>query len=108
MTLYLQSALFDRDPGSLRHPADCPVNGACATCGATPPDGFAGGLWLEPVSDQCHDCNHKTLDQMMDTLLRGDRPAFEEAYARHDPGSVERAKAKALRSRKRHKERAEA
>lgn len=80
-----QPTLFDL-PAPKRH--DCVTDGPCQTCGATRPDDFARHMFLEPVSMECHECNGKTLHEM---LFGPDR---EAALARHHRGVTRREKAK--------------
>lgn len=86
----IQDALFEL-PGKPEHA--CWRDGPCRTCGATRPDGYPRAMFLEPVSGECHECNHATLDEIMRAVRAGDRAAYDEAWARHYPGRRPRARA---------------
>lgn len=73
----MQLALFDSDLNRPYRGGD-----TCGTCGTKRPDDFAGALWLEPVSGECFECNHKTLAEM----FHGDPQARTAAWARHHRG----------------------
>lgn len=67
---------------------DCVRNGPCRTCGATRPDGYPRALFLEPVSFECHECNHATVAEILRAGQAGDRAAFDVAWSRHQAGKV--------------------
>ena len=54
--------------------------GPCSTCGATRPDDYDRHLFLEPVSGECHECNGRTLVEMMRPVSPEQRA---EAIQRH-------------------------
>ena len=54
--------------------------------GATRPDDYPHAIFLEPVSQECLDCNHATLAEIIGAGLAGDLAAYEAAWARHYPG----------------------
>lgn len=65
-----QPSLLDMLPGGA---------GGCATCGAPRPENFDRALWLEPVSGECFECNHRTVRD----LLYGTAEEREAALVRH-------------------------
>lgn len=73
-----QPALFDLSPR-------CTCSETCKTCGAQRPDDFTRYLFLEPVSGECPDCNHKTVMGILDAHRRRDKAALSELWLRHYP-----------------------
>ena len=56
----------------------------CRTCGATcPADHPKPAAWLEPVSRECLDCNHRTVAEVLAAYRAGDSRSMIAAYRRH-------------------------
>lgn len=73
-------ALFDL-PTPPRH--DCVHDGPCKTCGATRPADYRRHMFLEPVSGECLDCNHRTLAEILQGIR--ERRDVSAAWSRHYP-----------------------
>ncbi len=76
-----QLTLFD-DPEPAGRAVGCD---RCKTCGKTRPPGQPG-LFVEPVSQECFDCNHATLAEIFRAAQAGDQAAYSAAWERHYPG----------------------
>jgi hypothetical protein len=57
----------------------------CKTCGTERPANHPRVLFLEPVSGECFDCNHATVDEILRGPEQGDLAAYGAARLRHYP-----------------------
>lgn len=59
-------------------------DGPCKTCGSTRAStGFTGNMFVEPVSLECHQCNHATVGELMSAHRARDLPRLRAAAYKH-------------------------
>lgn len=79
-----QSTLFD----------DAPPTERCVTCGAARPDDHPKAFWLEPVSGECFDCNHRTVGEILQAARERRWDSYNAAWERHSPPNPRRKRRK--------------